>query len=111
MIRLLVGWRWYCLQHPHLLLLIGLAAQADDRHGLLHSDAIRTSAIISLGGIVAGSLLGWTAPRLGLRRLVIAAMIVTTITMGAFGDLTQLHQIQLFAAFVGIGIFGGVVGL
>jgi len=101
----------YCLHILTFYFFSGWVPKLMTDMGFSTPDAIRTSAIMSLGGIVGGSVLGWVAPRFGLRRLVIAAMIGTTITMGAFGYLTQLHQLQLLAAFVGVGIFGGVVGL
>ncbi len=101
----------YCLHILTFYFFSGWLPKLMTDMGFSTPDAIRTSAIMSLGGIVGGSMLGFFAPRLGLRRLVIAAMITTTLTMGGFGYLTQLHQIQLLAVFVGIGIFGGIVGL
>lgn len=74
-------------------------------------DAIRTSAIMSLGGVLGGALLGWMAPKLGLKRLVVAAMIGTSVTMAVFGNVDGLATMQRVAFAVGLCVFGGIVGL
>lgn len=75
-------------------------------------DAIITSAIMNLGGVLGGGLLGWAAPRFGLKRLAAGSMIGTSIMMAIFGlvplDLTSLRVV---AFLLGIVVFGGVVGL
>ncbi|PCD01981.1 MFS transporter [Sphingomonas spermidinifaciens] len=84
-------------------------AMADLGHAA--PDAIRTSALMSLGGVIGGALLGWAAPRLGLHRLLIAAMLVTSASFAAFALLTDLSALQPTAFVAGMGIFGGIVGL
>lgn len=79
--------------------------------GYATPDAIRTSAIMSLGGIIGGSALGWLAPRFGLNRLVTMAMVGTTITFVLFALTSGLVALQVAAFAVGICVFGGLVGL
>lgn len=73
-------------------------------------DAIRASALMSLGGVIGGALLGWAAPRLGLTRLIVAAMVLTSAAFGAFAGLSGLAALQATAFVAGAGIFGGIVG-
>lgn len=79
--------------------------------GYATPDAIRTSAMMSLGGVIGGSALGWAAPRFGLIRLLIVAMIGTSVTFVLFGQLHGLAAMQAMAFVVGICVFGGIVGL
>jgi MFS family permease len=74
-------------------------------------DAIRTSALMSLGGVIGGSALGWAAPRFGLIRLVVLAMIGTSATFAVFGLVSGLIAMQIVAFLTGCCIFGGIVGL
>ena len=74
-------------------------------------DAIRTSALMSLGGVIGGSLLGWAAPRFGLIRLVVLAMVGTSISFVAFGLVSGLAAVQAMAFVAGVCVFGGIVGL
>jgi benzoate transport len=74
-------------------------------------DAIRTSALMSLGGVIGGAALGWAAPRLGLFRLVTLAMAGTALTFAIFGSLDGLVAMQLVAFLAGVAVFGGIVGL
>jgi benzoate transport len=79
--------------------------------GFTTPDAIRTSALMSLGGVIGGSALGWAAPRFGLVRLVMTAMIGTTVTFVAFGMVSGLVALQAIAFVAGACVFGGIVGL
>lgn len=79
--------------------------------GFTTPDAIRTSALMSLGGVIGGSALGWAAPRFGLVRLVILSMIGTSVTFVAFGWFSSLVALQAIAFVAGSCVFGGIVGL
>ena len=79
--------------------------------GYATPDAIRTSALMSLGGVIGGSALGWAAPRFGLTRLVTVAMIGTTVTFAVFGMVSGLIAMQVVAFLAGACVFGGIVGL
>lgn len=74
-------------------------------------DAVRTSALMSLGGVIGGSVFGWLAPRFGLVRLVVGAMLATSAGFAAFGSVEGLYAIQVVAFLTGVAIFGGIVGL
>lgn len=79
--------------------------------GYATPDAIRTSALMSLGGIIGGSALGWAAPRFGLVRLLVASMIGTTVMFIVFGFAVGLAALQAAAFAAGVCVFGGIVGL
>ena len=79
--------------------------------GYTTPDAIRTSALMSLGGVLGGSALGWAAPRFGLVRLLIVAMLGTSVTFILFGFAVGLPALQSTAFLAGICVFGGIVGL
>jgi benzoate transport len=79
--------------------------------GYATADAIRTSAIMSIGGVLGGAAFGWVAPQLGLGRLVTWSMIGTAVTFAIFGNLHGLVALQMVAFAAGICIFGGIVGL
>ena len=74
-------------------------------------DAIRTSGLMSMGGVVGGALLGWAAPRLGLGLLAPAVMVGTALSMAAFAQLSGLGALQAIATVVGACVFGGIVAL
>ncbi len=78
--------------------------------GFTTPDAIRTSALMSLGGILGGSAFGWLAPRFGLVRLLILSMVGTSLTFAAFGMVSGLPALQAVAFLAGICVFGGIVG-
>ncbi len=79
--------------------------------GYTQPDAIRTSALMSMGGVIGGSLLGWMAPRFGLVRLLIGAMVGTSVTFLAFGMASGLGALQAIAFLAGVCVYGGIVGL
>ncbi|MFD1789871.1 MFS transporter [Sphingomonas floccifaciens] len=79
--------------------------------GYATADAIRTSALMSMGGVIGGLVFGWLAPRLGLVRLLIAAMLLTAIGFAVFGMMTSLQGMQLLSFLTGLVLFGGIVGL
>jgi len=66
----------------------------------------------SLTGIVGGVLLGWLAPRWGLRRITIAAIIGTAVGIACFGSAgASLTAMTLAAAITGFFLFSGFVGM
>jgi MFS family permease len=79
--------------------------------GYTTPDAIRTSALMSMGGVIGGSMLGWAAPQFGLTRLLILAMIGTSATFAVFGMVSGLAALQAVAFVAGMCVFGGIVGL
>ncbi|MEH3106296.1 MAG: MFS transporter [Sphingomonas fennica] len=80
--------------------------------GFTVPQAIATSAIMNVGGVMGGAVIGWAAPRFGLKRLAICSMIGTTALMAAFGlGGAGLAALRVLAFLLGIAIFGGVVGL
>jgi MFS family permease len=79
--------------------------------GFSTPEAIRTSAIMSIGGVLGGIVLGGLTPSLGLKRQAVAAMIGTAIMMAIFGNLHSLPALRVMAFAVGIFMFGGIVGL
>ncbi len=79
--------------------------------GYATADAIRTSALMSSGGVIGGLAFGWLAPRLGLVRLLIAAMLLTAAGFPVFGAVTGLAAMQAVAFLTGVVLFGGIVGL
>ncbi|MFD1949828.1 MFS transporter [Sphingomonas arantia] len=60
---------------------------------------------------IGGSALGWAAPRFGLMRLVVLAMIGTAATFAVFGMVYGLVALQAVAFVAGMCVFGGIVGL
>lgn len=79
--------------------------------GYSTADAIRTSSMLSLGGLAGGLALGVAAHRLGLVRLLVLAMIGTAGSMAMFGIVAGLPAIQATAFLVGVGVNGGIIGL
>ncbi|MGI4876759.1 MAG: MFS transporter [Janthinobacterium lividum] len=80
--------------------------------GFAVSASIATSAIMNIGGIIGGLLLGWAAPVLGLKRLTVGAMCGTTVMMALFGLApANLAVLRIIAFLLGFFMFGGIVGL
>ncbi len=79
--------------------------------GYATADAIRTSALMSTGGVIGGLAFGWLAPRLGLTRLLIVAMLLTAAGFAVFGSVSGLAAMQAVAFATGVALFGGIVGL
>lgn len=74
--------------------------------------AITTSAIMNIGGILGGAMIGWLSPYVGLKRLAIGSMVGTSVMMALFGLFpADLAQLRVTAFVLGIGMFGGIVGL
>lgn len=80
--------------------------------GFAVSDAIVTSSIMSIGGIIGGTAMGWMSPAVGLKRLLLGSLVATSVLMGVFGLMPpMLGAMRVVAFFLGIGIFSGIVGL
>lgn len=80
--------------------------------GFTVADAIVTSSIMSIGGIIGGTAIGWLAPAIGLKRLLLGSLVATSVLMGVFGLMPPvLAAMRVVAFFLGMGIFGGIVGL
>lgn len=79
--------------------------------GYSTADAIRTSSMLSLGGMAGGLALGVAAHRLGLVRLLVLAMIGTAAAMALFGTVSGLRAMQAMAFLAGICVNGGIIGL
>lgn len=70
------------------------------------------SVWVSIGGVVGGSLLGWTAATFSLRKLTIILMIATGSFVILFGQVTpDIQMLKAVAFLLGFCMFGGVVGL
>ncbi|MBL4801069.1 MAG: MFS transporter [Emcibacter sp.] len=70
------------------------------------------SVWVSIGGVVGGSLLGWTAATFGLRKLTIILMMATGSFVILFGLITpEIGMLKAVAFLLGFCMFGGVVGL
>ncbi len=79
--------------------------------GYSTADAIRTSSMLSLGGLAGGLALGVASHRLGLIRLLVLAMIGTAASMATFGIVAGLPAMQALAFLVGVCVNGGIIGL
>jgi benzoate transport len=101
----------YCLHILTFYFYSGWLPKLMSDLGFSSPEAIRTSAVMSMGGVLGGIALGWLAPVLGLKRQVVAAMIGTAVTMAIFGNVHGLSALRLMAFMVGIFMLGGIVGL
>lgn len=80
--------------------------------GFPPSAAARVSAVANLSGVAGGLLLGWASPRLGLRRMALAAILGLGLTIMAFGYVaSSMIALLIIAAVAGGFLFGGMVGL
>lgn len=79
--------------------------------GYSTADAIRTSSVLSLGGLAGGLALGAASHRFGLVRLLIFAMIGTAASMAMFGMVSDLRAMQAMAFLTGVCVNGGIIGL
>jgi benzoate transport len=87
---------------PQIVVDAGFAAQA----------AARVSVAANLAGVAGGILLGWAAPRIGLKPLVVAALAGMGLATFAFGAApADLVALTIAASFAGLLLFGGIVGL
>lgn len=74
--------------------------------------AATVSVIANVSGVVGGILLGWLAPRLGLRRVGSTALIGAGCGTAWFGSAAVgLEQMMLSAAVTGFFVYGGFVGI
>ena len=101
----------YCLHILTFYFYSGWLPKLMSDLGFTTPEAIRTSAVMSMGGVLGGIALGWLTPSLGLKRQVVAAMIGTAVTMAIFGTVHGLAALRIMAFAVGIFMFGGIVGL
>ncbi len=87
---------------PKLLVSAGLSAQQGITGGVL----------LNIGGIVGGSLFGFLASRINLGWLTAACMLLTSVSMAAFGWFTGHLGLAFVSAFaIGGFIFGSMAGL
>jgi MFS family permease len=101
----------YCLHILTFYFYSGWLPKLMSDLGYSTPEAIRTSAVMSMGGVLGGIALGWMAPAFGLKRQVVAAMIGTAVAMVVFGNVQGLSALRIMAFVVGIFMFAGIVGL
>jgi benzoate transport len=101
----------YCLHILTFYFYSGWLPKLMSDLGFSTPEAIRTSAVMSMGGVLGGIALGWLAPAVGLKRQVVVAMIGTAVAMAIFGNVHGLSALRIMAFVVGIFMFGGIVGL
>lgn len=87
---------------PKLLVTAGLSAQQGITGGVL----------LNVGGIIGGTTFGLLAARLDLGRLTASSMLLTVLSMVAFGLFTSNLALEFAAAFaIGAFIFASMAGL
>ena len=80
--------------------------------GFSPADATAITAIANMVGVVAAILVGIMAAKLGLRNLMVAAMIGLGIFTPLFGLTPASYPMLAFmAGLIGVCLFGGVTGL
>lgn len=80
--------------------------------GFTPRDATGVAVVANLAGVVGGILLGWLAPRLGLKRLVVIAMSGMGFSMALFGSApADLGLLSAAAGLTGFFLFAGIVGV
>lgn len=79
--------------------------------GYSASQGATVSMLMSVGGIAGGLLVGAAAGRLGLKRVVVAAMVLAAACIAVFGfSPRDLGVLSLAAMAVGVALFGGMIG-
>ena len=74
--------------------------------------ATAVSVVANLTGVVGGMLLGWLAPRWGLRRISRVAIAGAGVGIAIFGGMAaSLTAMTLAAAVTGFFLFSGFVGM
>ncbi len=80
--------------------------------GFSPAQAAGASVVLNLGGIAGGLLLGLLVPLIGLRRVVVAALLLTAAGIVLFGIVAPtLLALQAMAAIAGVATIGGMTNL
>jgi len=80
--------------------------------GYSPSQSTAVSVMANLTGVAGGLLLGWLAPRLGLRRATIVALVGAGTGTALFGGAgSDLKLMAIAASVTGFFLFGGFVGI
>lgn len=80
--------------------------------GFAPSSAAGVLVWANVGGAMGGAVLGLLTRRLGLRRLIVAFMLASTVGVSYFGrGQTSLAGLSLMCALTGFCTNGGVVGV
>ncbi len=80
--------------------------------GFSPAQAAGASVILNLSGIVGGLLLGLLVPRVGLKRVVVFALLLTAAGIVLFGAVPPtLFALQAMAGVAGVATIGGMTNL
>ncbi len=80
--------------------------------GLSVDQGITSGVIMNVGGMIGGLFLGYIAVRWDIRVIVAAYFVASFFVMSLFGFLGPHYVTLLIVAFfIGIFLFGGIVGL
>lgn len=80
--------------------------------GFSLAQAAGASVVLNLSGIIGGLLLGLLVPRIGLKRVVVFALLLTAAGIVLFGAVPPtLFALQAMAAVAGVATIGGMANL
>lgn len=82
----------------------------EDR-GFLASQAGQVLSWINVGGATGGALLGLLTLRFDLKRLTIAAMVMSTVFVTIYGTVTELAQLTVICVACGFFINAAINGM
>ncbi|WP_375392798.1 MFS transporter [uncultured Sphingomonas sp.] len=80
--------------------------------GYTPAQGATVSMLMSIGGIAGGLFVGAAAGRLGLKAVVVGAMLLAACFIAVFGLTPRdLLLLSVGAVVVGVALFGGMIGL
>ena len=82
----------------------------EDR-GFLASQAGQVLSWINVGGATGGALLGFLTLKYDLKRLTMGAMVLSTVFVGVYGNMTELAQLTLVCFICGFFINAAINGM
>ena len=104
-------WIGFCMAFGTLYFLLSWIPQLTANTGLTLEFAIYSGAVLNVGAFFGMVTLGFLADRIGLKRVIVAWLILAALVMVLFGNFQTSVSILLALCFIGFFMEGGFIGI
>jgi len=104
-------WVGFCMAFGTLYFLLSWIPQLATNTGLTLEFAIYSGAVLNVGAFFGMVTLGFLADRIGLKRVIVAWLILAALAMVLFGNFQTSVAILLAICFIGFFMEGGFIGI
>ena len=104
-------WVGFCMAFGTLYFLLSWVPQLAANTGLTLEFAIYSGTVLNVGAFFGMVTLGFLADRIGLKRVIVAWLILAALVMVLFGNFQTSVAILLAICFIGFFMEGGFIGI